>query len=203
MSEPATELTLGRPGGTARPGRRSWVPVPRMQACLVLASTSAYSSPPVSPGRLVGGSTWRVRHCLEQVEHPQLPGITRKFAAGSNLQAGQSGRYRPEGPELKAQSTGGKESDREWQLPCIVSKRDAVPGHLSSCSPWSARVKSVLTMRYLTVAGRGHVHLRQRCRHFSFARESPSCDGLSQELAVVYAKPCKSVCSWSAVASHE
>jgi hypothetical protein len=36
----------------------------------------AYSSPPVSPGRLVVGSTWRVRHCLEQVEHPQLLVIT-------------------------------------------------------------------------------------------------------------------------------
>ena len=31
-----------------------WVLLPRLRACLVLASTLAYSSPPVSPGRLVG-----------------------------------------------------------------------------------------------------------------------------------------------------
>jgi hypothetical protein len=47
----------------------------------------AYSSPPVSPGRLVVGSTWRVRRGLHQVEDPQHSVIAPDYVINIGLVA--------------------------------------------------------------------------------------------------------------------
>ena len=79
-------LTFGQQGGGQHLASRKAAQLVQVNGCgvifrgvrtwLVLASTLAYSSPPVSPGRLVDWSTWRVRRALQQVQHPQLLVIT-------------------------------------------------------------------------------------------------------------------------------